>query len=210
MLEDYGCVATGFLALACATGDGVWVDRAGELLDTVLHHFAAQDGGFHDTADDAEVLMVRPRDPSDNASPSGHSSVIHALLSYAAITGSGRHRDAAERALLVSRRIADSSPRFAGWSLAAAEAALDGPVEVAVVGPPGEERDALEHAARRHSPGGAVVVAAAPGQSSIPLMADRELVDGRPAAYVCRNLVCQRPVTSVDELIELLGVSVSR
>ena len=127
-----------------------------------------------------------------------------------AITGSGRHRDAAERALLVSRRIADSSPRFAGWSLAAGEAALDGPVEVAVVGPPGEERDALEHAARRHSPGGAVVVAAEPGQSSIPLMADRELVDGRPAAYVCRNLVCQRPVTSVDELIELLGVSVSR
>ena len=204
VLEDYGCVATGFLALAGATGDGVWVDRAGELLDTVLTHFDAQDGGFHDTADDAEALMVRPRDPSDNASPSGHSSVVHALLSYAALTGSGRHRDAAEQALQVSRRIADSSPRFAGWSLAAAVTALDGPVEVAVVGPSGEERDALELAARRHAPGGAVVVAAEPGQSTIPLMADRELVDGRPAAYVCRNLVCQRPVTSVDELIELL------
>ena len=114
----------------------------------MLTHFAADDGGFHDTADDAETLMVRPRDPSDNASPSGHSAVIHALFSYAALTGSGRHRDAAERALLVSRRIADSSPRFAGWSLAAAVTALDGPVEVAVVGPPGEERDALEHAAR--------------------------------------------------------------
>ena len=126
VLEDYGCVATGFLALACATGDGVWVDRAGALLDTVLAHFAAEDGGFHDTADDAEALMVRPRDPSDNASPSGHSSVVHALLSYAALTGSGRHRDVAERALLVSRKLADSSPRFAGWSLAAAETALDG------------------------------------------------------------------------------------
>jgi uncharacterized protein YyaL (SSP411 family) len=210
VLEDYGCVATGFLALACATGDGVWVDRAGVLLDAVLTHFVAEDGGFHDTADDAEALMVRPRDPSDNASPSGHSSVTHALLSYAALTGSGRHRDAAERALLVSRRIADSSPRFAGWSLAAAEAALDGPVEVAVVGPPGAERDALEHRARRDAPGGAVVVAAEPDQSTIPLMADRDLVDGRPAAYVCRNLVCQRPVTSIEELAELLGVSVSR
>ena len=100
-------------------------------------HFDAGDGGFHDTADDAEALMVRPRDPSDNASPSGHSSVVHALLSYAALTGSGPHRDAAERALLVSRQLADSSPRFAGWSLAAAETALGGPVEVAVVGPPG-------------------------------------------------------------------------
>ena len=57
------------------------------MLDTVLEHFAAEDGGFHDTADDAEPLMVRPRDPSDNASPSGHSSVVHALLSYAALSG---------------------------------------------------------------------------------------------------------------------------
>jgi len=205
VLEDYGCVATGFAALACATGDHVWLERAGRLLDTVLTHFAATDGGFHDTADDAESLMVRPRDPSDNASPSGHSSVVHALLAYAALTGSGRHRDAAERALLVSRRIADSSPRFAGWSLAAAQTALDGPVEVAVVGPPGDDRDKLEHAARRHAPPGSVVVAAEPGASGIPLMADRDLVDGRAAAYVCRNLVCQRPVTSVDDLVAQLA-----
>ena len=179
MLEDHGCVATAFVALACATGDGVWLQRAGLLLDAVLEHFAADDGGFHDTADDAEALLVRPRDPSDNASPSGHSAVVHALLGYAALTGSGHHRDAAERALLVSRRLADSSPRFAGWSLAAAETALDGPVEVAVVGPAGAERDQLEHAARRHAPIGSVVVAAEPGASTIPLMADRDLVDGR-------------------------------
>jgi uncharacterized protein YyaL (SSP411 family) len=205
VLEDYGCVATAFTALACATGDDVWLQRAGSLLDTVLDHFAADDGGFHDTADDAESLMVRPRDPSDNASPSGHSAVLHALLSYAALTGSGRHRDAAERALLISRRVADSSPRFAGWSLAAAQTALEGPVEVAVVGPAGEERDALELAARRHAPLGSVVVAAEPGASSIPLMSDRDVVDGSPAAYVCRNLVCQRPVTSVEELVVQLA-----
>jgi uncharacterized protein YyaL (SSP411 family) len=204
VLEDYGCVATGFLALACATGDGAWVDRAGELLESVLTRFAVGDGGFYDTADDAEALMVRPRDPSDNASPSGHSSVVHALLAYAALTGSGRHREAAEQALLVSRRVADSSPRFAGWSLAAAQTALGGPVEVAVVGRPGRDRDSLERAARRHAPGGAVVVAAEPGTSTIALMADRDLVDGRAAAYVCRNLVCRRPVTTVDDLVAAL------
>ena len=207
VLEDHGCVATGFLALACATGDAVWLERAGELLEIVLTRFAADDGGFHDTADDAQALVVRPRDPSDNASPSGHSSVVHALLAYAALTGSGRHRDAAEAALRISRRLTDQSPRFAGWSLAAAQTALDGPVEVAVVGPAGEERDALVRAARRHAPLGSVVVAAAPGESGIPLMADRDLVDGRAAAYVCRNLVCQRPVTTVEDLLEQLSGS---
>ena len=74
-----------------------------------------------------------------------------------------------------------------------------------MVGPAGEERDALEHAARQHAPLGSVVVAAEPGASSIPLMADRDLVDGRAAAYVCRNLVCQRPVTSVEDLLAQLG-----
>jgi uncharacterized protein len=207
VLEDHGCLASGFVALACATGDAVWLDRAGVLLDAVLAHFAADDGGFHDTADDAETLMVRPRDPSDNASPSGHSAAVHALLSYAALTGSGHHRDAAERALLVSRRIADSSPRFAGWSLAAAQTALDGPVEVAVVGPSGTERDVLERAARRHAPIGSVVVVAEPGASRIPLMAERDLVAGLPAAYVCRNLVCRRPVTSVEDLVDALSGS---
>ncbi len=204
VLEDHGCLATGFVALACATGDGVWLERAGELLDAVLEHFAADDGGFHDTADDAERLLVRPRDPSDNASPSGHSSVIHALLGYAALTGSGHHREAAERALLVSRRLADSSPRFASWSLAAAETALDGPVEVAVVGAEGPQRDRLERASRHHAPIGSVVVAAEPGESAIPLLADREIVGGQPTAYVCRNLVCQRPVTTVEDLVAQL------
>ncbi len=195
VLEDHGCLATGFLALACATADATWLDLAGELLETVLTRFDAGDGGFHDTADDAEELLARPRDPSDNASPSGHSSVVHALLAYAALTGSGRHRDAAEAALVVSRRLSDQSPRFAGWSLAAAETALHGPVEVAVVGPSGPERDALERAARRNAPFGSVVVAAVPGESAIPLMQDRDVVDGRPAAYVCRGFVCERPVT---------------
>ena len=110
-------------------------------------HFRADDGGFHDTADDAEPLVARPRDPSDNASPSGLSLMVHALSTYAALTGSGRHRDAAEEALATVAELARRAPRFAGWSLAAAQTMLDGPDEIAVVGPPGPERDAL--AARR-------------------------------------------------------------
>ncbi len=99
VLEDYACVAAGVLALLSATSDPRWLRTAGVLLDEALGRFAADDGGFHDTAADAEVLVARPRDPSDNASPSGLSALVHALLTYAAVTGSGRHRDAAEAAL---------------------------------------------------------------------------------------------------------------
>jgi uncharacterized protein YyaL (SSP411 family) len=200
VLEDYGCVADGFLALAEATGDGTWVDRAALLLDVALDQFAADDGGFHDTAADAETLIARPRDPSDNASPSGHSAVTTALLRYAALTGSGRHRDAAEAALASVRRLAERAPRFAGWSLAAAAAALDGPKEIVVVSETDDPVGA-ELAARARQSLGSVVLVVPPGREGIPLLEGRDLVDGRAAAYVCRGMVCERPVTDPEELL---------
>ena len=215
VLEDYACVAHGFLALVSATGDGRWLRHAGVLLDAALDRFPAGDGGFHDTADDAETLVARPRDPSDNASPSGQSALVHALLGYAALTGSGRHREAAEGALRTVRALAERVPRFAGWSLAAAEAALAGPLEVAVVGRADDPLlDELEAAARRAVSPGAVVVVGDPtaaagegagGADAVPLLEHRGLLDGHAAAYVCRGMVCDRPVGTVEELRELLS-----
>jgi uncharacterized protein YyaL (SSP411 family) len=162
--------------------------------------------------------VARPRDPSDNASPSGQSALVHALLTFAAVTGSGRHRDAAEAALRNVRTLAERAPRFAGWSLAAAEAAVAGPLEVAVVGDEGDPaRAELARVARRTPSPGAVVVVGGAGRSGqvdafdedpsvLPLLAHRDLVDGRAAAYVCRQMVCERPVTDPADLADALGV----
>jgi uncharacterized protein YyaL (SSP411 family) len=198
VLEDYGCVAAGFLDLVQATGDPVWLERAGLLIDVALDHFRADDGGFFDTADDAEQLVARPRDPSDNASPSGLSALLHAVVTHSALTGSHRHRTVAEEALASVAALARRVPRFAGWSLAAAEAMLHGPEEIAVIGRAGAERDALAAAARRRT--NAVVVVAEPGTTGIALLDGRDEVDGRPAAYVCRNHVCGLPVTDAEAL----------
>ena len=203
VLEDYGCVADGFVALAEATGDGQWLDQAGALLDVALEQFADGRGGFHDTAADAEVLIARPRDPSDNASPSGHSAITNALLRYAALAGSGPHRDAAEAALVAVRRLVERAPRFAGWSLAAAQAAMAGPLEVVVVTAPDDPIGA-QLAARARSVLGAVVLVVSPEQaavSTIPLLSGRGLVGGRAAAYVCRGMVCEQPVTDPGQLL---------
>jgi uncharacterized protein len=203
VLEDHGCVAAGFLDLVQATGDPVWLDRARTILDSALALFAADDGGFFDTASDAETLVARPRDPGDNASPSGLSSLVHALVTAHALTGEGRYRDAAEAALATVATLAERAPRFAGWSLAAAQAMQDGPLEVAVVGPAGADRDALALGARRHP--AAVVVVADTAREDIPLLSGRTPVDGRPAAYVCRGFVCERPVTSTAELASAMA-----
>jgi uncharacterized protein YyaL (SSP411 family) len=200
--EDYGDLADGLLVLHQATGDAHWLAAAGELLDFALAHFADGGGGFFDTGDDAEQLVRRPKDPTDNAAPSGSSALINALLTYSALTGSLAHRSAAEAALSGIAQFAAQQPRFFGWALAAAEGLLAGPVQVAVVGEPsGGPLTDLAWSAR---PPGAVVVSGAPDAPGVPLLADRPRVDGAAAAYVCRGMVCDRPVTSIDELTRAL------
>ena len=162
VLEDHADVAEGLLALLSVTGDPRWLTAAGQLLDSVLEHFADSTGGFYDTADDradaALSAMRRPQDPTDNATPAGWSAAAGALLTYAAVTGSERHRNAAERALGVYSGLARHA-RFAGWGLAVAEALLDGPREVAVLGPAADPATEMLHrsALMGTAPGAAVV-----------------------------------------------------
>ncbi|MFV0133957.1 thioredoxin domain-containing protein [Streptomyces sp. HMX87] len=202
VLEDYADVAEGFLALASVTGEGVWLDFAGLLLDHVLTRFADDKGSLYDTAADAEQLIRRPQDPTDNATPSGWTAAAGALLSYAAHTGSAPHRTAAEHALGVVKALGPRVPRFVGWGLAAAEALLDGPREVAVVGPALTDAATadLHRTALLGTAPGAVVAVGAEGSDEFPLLADRPLVGGAPAAYVCRNFTCDAPTTDPERL----------
>jgi uncharacterized protein YyaL (SSP411 family) len=207
VLEDYADVAEGFLTLCAVTGDARWLDLAGDLLDVALERFPDGSGGFFDTADDAERLVRRPQDPTDNATPAGQTAVAGALLTYAAYTGSTRHREAAESALGVAATLAERFPRYGGWGLAVAEAQLDGPREVAVVGPAGDpDTAALRRTALAATAPGLVLAVGDPTlESRIPLLSDRPLVHGRPAAYVCRRFVCDMPVASDTELAAMLS-----
>jgi len=117
-------------------------------------------------------------------------------VTYAAVADSEPHRAAGEGAIASAADLARQAPRFAGWSLAVAEAIVAGPEQIAVVGPPSDsELDALLRAAWRRGSPGAVVVGGRPDDAAIPLLTGRSLVEGRPAAYVCRDFVCLRPVT---------------
>jgi uncharacterized protein YyaL (SSP411 family) len=208
VLEDYGCLAEGLLALHQATGAQEWLEVAVQMLDTALARFAdpTEAGVFHDTADDAEQLVGRPADVSDNASPSGASSLAGALLTASALVGydrASRYREAAEAAVTRAGLLVARAPRFAGHWLTVAEAMAQGPIQVAIATAHGDPRgESLRDVALAHAPGGAVVLAGEP--DSAPLLADRPLIYDAPAAYVCRGYVCDRPVSSTDELVVAL------
>jgi uncharacterized protein YyaL (SSP411 family) len=204
VLEDYGCLADALLTLHQATADRRWLTVAVSLLDTALARFAdpSAPGAYHDTADDADVLVLRPSDPSDNASPSGASALAGALLTASSLVGfdnASRYRTAAEEAVARAGQLAARAPRFAGHWLTVAEAMAAGPVQVAIVG---ADSDPLLRSAVEHAPGGSVIMAGSP--DAAPLLADRPLVDGKAAAYVCHGYVCDRPVTEPADLIAAL------
>jgi uncharacterized protein YyaL (SSP411 family) len=195
VLEDYADVAEGLLALYSSTGDLDQLRGAHSLLEVVLTEFPDGNGGFWDTADDAhrdEPLVRRPQDPTDNATPSGASAAAGALLTYAALTGSSRHREAAEAALRTMAPLFARHARFAGWACAVGEALVAGPAEVVVLDRP----DLLATARWATSPGAVIAV-------NGPLAEGRET----GAAYVCRQMVCELPTTDVARLKKQLGVT---
>ena len=209
ILEDHAALATGLLTLHQLTGDPDWLTTALALLDSALEHFADPDrpGHWYDTADDAESLVLRPADPLDGATGCGASLIAEALLTAAHLAPqqrADRYAEAAEATLARAAVILARAARSGGHWLTVAEAAVRGPLQVAVACDP--QRSELLSAARQLAPGGAIVVGG-PANSS-PLLAGRDRIGGADAAYVCGGRVCDAPVTTVGELRDALGAAV--
>jgi uncharacterized protein YyaL (SSP411 family) len=202
VLADHAWLVEGLLALHQVTGADRWRDAALPLLELAEQHFADPEhtGAWFDTASDAEALFRRPANFTDNATPAGASAMAGALLTASALTGSEAYRAAAEASVARAGVVPAKAPQAAGHWLTVAEALAHGPVQVAVIGAAGDAaRAALENRARWAAPGGAVVLAGEPGAEH-PVLAGRDLVSGVAAAYVCHGFVCDRPVTSPDEV----------
>ena len=211
LLEDYALCAEGLFSLYGVTGRTRWYDLAGDMLDAACERFAA-DGGLQDAAgESAQVTAAQGGrnglDPFDNAMPSGAAALAGALVTHAALSGSSEHRTLAANILGLLPPLAVQAPRVAGWLLATAQAALAGPVEAAVAGPDTPERAALHHELLLSASPGLVVAVQDDGATRpVPLLRGRGAApDGAPQVFLCRGMVCDTPVASIQEVRERLA-----
>jgi len=202
-LEDYAALILGLLELYQTDFDNKWFKAAVDLTEEMIQRFSDSAGGFFDSPSDGEVLLVRPKDIQDNATPSGNALACEALLKLAAFTDKGEHRDLAEQSLRLMSEQALKYPTAFGRWLSAADFALGKQKQVAVVGDARAETFGTLIQAIRSAYRPGVVVAASPyppEKDAPALLGDRPLVNDQPTAYVCEDFVCRQPVTSADEL----------
>jgi len=207
-LEDYAAVALGALAVYELTFDRMWLERARRLADEILERFWDEDvRALFDTSVDAESLVTRPRDVTDNATPSGTSLAIELLLKLGDLFASAEY---SERGRYLLETVAEPMARYPsafGHALGAADMAVRGAIELAIVGDPGDTRfQALAAAAAERYLPSLVVAGGVDGD-------DVALLDGRasdaPMAYVCRAYACDAPTSDVATLGEQLDAIVA-
>jgi uncharacterized protein len=208
-LEDYAALIDALLELYQTTFDEKWFTTARALADYALEHFPAPEGGFFDTSDEHEALVVRPRSVQDNAIPSGNGKMFQVLIRLTAYTGDSRYDEAARRGLRLLTNAVRQYPQAFGESAGAMELLVSGVKEVAVVGDPGLEttRQLLDVIFKPYRPNTITALAKAnvAGEHLIPLLSYRAMRSNQPTVYVCQNFMCKLPVLMVGDVEALLA-----
>jgi uncharacterized protein YyaL (SSP411 family) len=195
-LDDYANVAHGLYELHVATGDLRWLREARRFALAAVGLFGdPEHGGFFLTPADGEPLVARQKAFDDNPTPAGSSMLAFVLLRLARIWGDDELEREAVGALRLVRDLLPRAPTAFGWALCALDLHLSPPGELAIVG--GPETDVARAALRGFDPN--AVVAFGPGDD-VPLLEGKDLVDGKPAVYVCERFACRAPVTDPAEL----------
>jgi hypothetical protein len=201
-LEDVAWVSAGLVQLYEAEGDVGWLVSAKNLIARRLRHYQGPAGTLYDTPDDGPSLIMRPRNPTDGATPSAAGAMVGTLLRLSALTEDEKLREAAERALRAEAAVVSRIPAATTTLLQAAEEARRPPRTLVVVGDPGwETTKGLLAAALREKPAGCVLALSpsvpvpAAAVREVPLFLGRESVeDGLARAYLCEGGACRLPI----------------
>jgi hypothetical protein len=206
-LEDHAAVAAGLLALYQASGSLDALRTARALGAAMVRDFWDADArSFYDTARDHEALITRPRELTDNATPSGAALACDVLLHLATLDGTPGYRDIVTTLLdAVTAPMAEHPLGFGHW-LGVADRHLHGAVEVVLA--PGTEGDAAMQAVLRRTYVPTLVLARTTDSDAPSLALGREAIDGRTTAYVCRDFTCALPTTDAGELAHQLRQAV--
>lgn len=203
-LEDYAFYADGLIALYQTTFEPKHFQAARELMETVIKQFTDEEnGGFFDTANDHEPLVIRPKSLQDNATPCGNSMAVRVLSLLAAYTGESGYHEIVQNTLAALQGPMSQYPAaFANW-LSAMEFITAPPKEIVLIGQitSQESQDMLKTLQQPYRPNQVVLITDPSEAKNHPELAHERLQIGNSTtAYVCQNFTCNQPTTDLLEL----------
>ena len=205
MLEDYGDLTAGLLALFQTTSNPKYLETAEQLADLAYERFWDEGrSAWLAAPKGTKDLLVPTYALHDNAFPSGASTLCEAQVALTALTGRARHLERATRYLERMKSELLENPLGFGHLLLAADSLLDGAAELTLVGPPLLLAEFQRVVDATYLPTVALLrqVEAAP----VPKIAS-EVLSARTGqgAYLCQHFACQLPVQSLQGLKKLLA-----
>jgi uncharacterized protein YyaL (SSP411 family) len=210
-LDDYAFLVWGLIELYEATFDTRHLEEALRLQDDMLEHFwDKESGGFFFKADDSEKLLIRHKESQDGAVPSGNSVAFLNLIRLSRLTGKTQYE---EKAAALAKAVSyneEGTPSHNTMFLTALDFFIGPAYEIAIVGSPNsEETKNMLHAIRKKFVPNKVMLLKKAEQKNFENVAgftkDMKMIDNKTTAYICRNFVCDKPMTEIEEVLKVIA-----
>jgi uncharacterized protein YyaL (SSP411 family) len=207
LLTDYAFLISGLLELYQADADPEWLQHAVALQKQQdAFYLDDSDGVYCRTASDGEKLLCREKPFDDGVMPSGNAVSAYNLLRLAKLSGNDSYRDAGLRLLKAAATRLQQQPLAMTDMLLALDFEMaNGREIVLLVAQEAENTEAMRAVLRKlYRPHDVLVTAVAgaprPENAALAsLLRDRQLLDGKTTAYVCRNQTCRLPVNTPEQ-----------
>mgnify|MGYP002395714029 CR=1 FL=1 len=200
-LEDYAAIIQACLSLYNACFDEQYLKEAKLLSDYCLENFYDEEENlFFFTDKDGEQLIARKKEIFDSVIPSSNALMAHSLYELGSILGSETYTETSKKMLFTLLPLVEKEPRFLSHWTSLYLKMLHPQIEIAIVG-----KDHLSYSKeiqQHFLPN--IIINACEEKSDLPLLQQREAIDGKTTIYVCQNRACKLPVHSVKEALELV------
>lgn len=201
-LDDYAFYALGLLELYRADFDPARISLAKELAEQILHRFADEKGGgFFRTAEDAETLILRPKEIFDGAMPSGNSAAAVLLSALWRLTAEVKWREAREKQLSFLCANLTRYPAGCAFGLCALMDDVYPSRELVCAAPTEAVPEMLKTVTKKYAPELSVLLKTPANAEALakaaPFTMEYAPKDGKAAFYLCANGVCQLPLTDI-------------
>ncbi len=198
-LDDYALLAMAFIELYQATFDIHWLELSRAITDyAILHFHDTRTGLFYYTSDEAEQLVVRKMEVSDNVIPSSNSAMADVLFRLGEYYDNENYRSLSKAMVnQMMESIIGGGPYYANWASVLGMIAHQ-PYQVAVVGDNALIKCKI---LQQHYLPTAIFMGG--NKENLPLL-ENKLVKGKTIIYVCRDKVCKLPVEDIEKALEQL------